>query len=66
MAKWLISIGVILVVLGIAWPLFTKLGLGHLSGDIRIERKGFVFYFPLMTCLIISVVVSVLFWIFRR
>ena len=66
MAKWLISIGVILVVLGVAWPLITKLGLGHLPGDIRVELKGFVFYFPLMTCLIISIVVSVLFWIFRR
>ncbi|MBA2690495.1 MAG: DUF2905 domain-containing protein [Burkholderiales bacterium] len=66
MVKWLIMIGVICIVLGVAWPLLAKLGLGNLPGDIRVERKGFVFYFPLTTCLIVSVVLTVLFWIFRR
>jgi hypothetical protein len=66
MAKWLITVGVILVVLGFAWPLITKLGLGHLPGDIRIERKDFTFYFPIVTCIIVSVVISIILWIFRR
>lgn len=66
MAKWLITVGVILVVLGFAWPLITRLGLGHLPGDIHIERKGFSFYFPITTSIIISLVISIILWIFRR
>lgn len=66
MAKWLITIGIVCIVLGIAWPLLSKLGLGNLPGDIRIERKGFVFYFPLMSCLVVSAALTILFWIFRR
>ena len=66
MTKWLITIGVILILLGLAWPLLQKLGLGQLPGDIRIERKGNVFYFPIVTCLIVSVVISIILWIFRR
>lgn len=66
MAKWLITIGVILVVLGIAWPLVQKLGLGSLPGDIRIERKGFSFYFPITTSILISLAITLILWIFRR
>ncbi|MGH8728585.1 MAG: DUF2905 domain-containing protein [Burkholderiales bacterium] len=66
MSKWLITIGIILLVLGLAWPLVEKLGLGHLPGDIRIERKGSVFYFPITTCIVVSLVISVILWIFRR
>ncbi len=66
MAKWLITLGIVLVVLGVAWPLITKLGLGHLPGDVRIERKGFTFYFPVTTSIVVSLVISVILWIFRR
>ena len=66
MAKWLITIGVISVVLGLLWPLITKLGLGDLPGDVRVERKGFSFFLPITTCVVVSVVISVLLWIFRR
>jgi uncharacterized membrane protein len=66
MAKWLITLGIILVVLGVAWPLITKLGLGQLPGDIRVERKGFTFYFPVTTSIIVSAVISLILWIFRR
>ncbi len=66
MAKWLITLGVILVVLGVLWPLVAKLGLGHLPGDIRIERKGYGFYFPLTSSIIVSLVISLILWIFRR
>lgn len=66
MAKWLITLGIILVVLGVAWPLLTKLGLGHLPGDIRVERKGFWFYFPVTTSIVVSLVISLILWIFRR
>ena len=66
MAKWLIAIGIILVVLGVLWPLLAKLGLGSLPGDFKVERKGFTFYFPLTTSIIVSLVITVILWIFRR
>ena len=40
MSRWLIIMGILLVVLGLAWPLIVKLGLGNLPGDIRVEREG--------------------------
>ena len=66
MAKWLITIGIILVVVGLLWPFLVKLGLGSLPGDIKIERKGFTFYFPITTSIVISLVVALIVWIFRR
>jgi len=66
MGRWLILWGIALVVLGLAWPWISKLGLGRLPGDLRIEREGFGFYFPIATSLIVSLVVSLLIWLFRR
>ena len=66
MARWLIIAGVVLILLGLAWPLLAKLGLGRLPGDIRIERDGFTFYFPIVTGLIVSVVLSLILWFFRK
>jgi hypothetical protein len=66
MAKWLITVGVVLVVLGLAWPLLAKLGLGSLPGDIKLERKGFTFYFPLTTSILVSLAITLILWIFRR
>ena len=66
MEKWLITIGIILVVLGLTWPLLAKLGLGSLPGDIKFERKGFTFYFPITTSILISLAITLILWIFRR
>lgn len=66
MAKWLITLGIILVALGLLWPLLAKLGFGNLPGDIRIERKGFHFYFPITSGLVLSAVLTLILWIFRR
>ena len=66
MGRWLILFGLLLIVLGVAWPLIAKLGLGRLPGDLRIEREGFGFYFPITTSLIVSIVISLLLWLFRR
>lgn len=66
MAKTLISIGVVLVVLGLCWPLLEKLNLGRLPGDFVVKFENFRFYFPLTTGLVISVVLSILFWIFKK
>lgn len=66
MPRFLIALGLVLVVAGLAWPLLAKLGLGRLPGDIRIERDGFTFYFPITTGLLISAVVSLVLWLLRR
>jgi len=66
MQRALIIIGIALVLLGVAWPWVAKLGLGRLPGDIRIESEGGGFYFPIVTCLIISVVLSLVLWFFRH
>ena len=66
MSRFLIILGVILIVVGLAWPLLAKLGLGRLPGDIHVEREGFSFFFPITTGLIISVVVSLILWLLRK
>ena len=66
MVRWLVAIGLVLVVIGLLWPLLSKLGLGRLPGDIVIERGNFRFYFPIVTCLIVSVVLSFFLWLLNR
>jgi prepilin signal peptidase PulO-like enzyme (type II secretory pathway) len=66
MSKWLVVLGLVLVAAGLFWPVLWKMGLGRLYGDIVVRREGFTFYFPLMSCLVVSLVVSILIWIFRR
>jgi hypothetical protein len=66
MQRTLIFLGAALLVVGLAWPWFSKLPLGRLPGDFSIDRPGFRFYFPLATCLLASAVVSFVAWIFRR
>ena len=64
MGRTLIVLGIVLVVLG----LLTTLGVrvGRLPGDIEIRGKNSVFYFPVVTCIIVSVVLSLLMWFLRR
>jgi hypothetical protein len=66
--KWLILAGVTLILLGlILWLGGSKLGgLGNLPGDIRIEKPGFSFYFPLTTSLLFSLIISLIFWLIRK
>jgi hypothetical protein len=66
MQRLLIIVGLILLAVGLLWPWLSKLGLGRLPGDIRIERDGFGFYFPLTTGLIVSIVISVILWFLRK
>lgn len=66
MSRFLIIIGVVLVVVGLAWPWLTKLGLGRLPGDIVIEKGQTRIYFPLATSLLVSIILSILLWLFRR
>ena len=66
MQRLLIGIGLALVLAGIAWPLLSRIGLGSLPGDITIRRGSTSFYFPLVTCIIISIVLSTLMWLLNR
>lgn len=66
MQKLLILGGILLIVAGLAWPLLARLGLGHLPGDIAIKTEHGGFYFPIVTCLLISAVLSLLFWLLGR
>jgi multisubunit Na+/H+ antiporter MnhG subunit len=66
MARFLIILGLILLVAGLLWPILAKLGLGRLPGDIVFTRGHTTFYFPIVTSLILSVVLSLVLWIFGR
>jgi hypothetical protein len=62
----LIAIGLALVVFGLLWPWLGKLGFGRLPGDIVIERGEFHLYFPIVTCLVVSLVLSLIVWLLNR
>ena len=66
MQRFLIIAGIVAIALGVAWPWLARLGLGRLPGDLHVERDGFSFYFPLTTSIVVSIVVSLLIWLFRR
>lgn len=67
LARFLIIAGVVLIVAGVALLLAAKIPwLGRLPGDIVIKRENFTFYFPLATSIIISVILTLILWLFRR
>ena len=66
MQRVLIIVGIAALAAGIFWPWLAKLPLGRLPGDIRVETESGGFFFPIVTCLVISVVLSLLLWIFRK
>jgi hypothetical protein len=66
MTRILVTLGVILVIVGLAWPWLVKIGLGRLPGDVVIERENFRVYFPITTMVLISLLLSLVFWLFRK
>ena len=66
MARWLIILGVVLLIAGLLWPWLSRLGLGRLPGDIVVERENFRLYFPITTSVLISLVLSLLLWLLSR
>lgn len=70
MRRLLIVLGLLLLLVGLLWPWLTQgtwwKWFGRLPGDIRIEREGFSFYFPIVTMVVISVVLSAVLWVLRR
>lgn len=66
MARFLIFLGLALLICGLLWPYISKLGLGRLPGDIVIERGNTTFYFPIVTSLILSILLSTVLWMIGR
>jgi hypothetical protein len=66
MARFLIVLGLVILVIGLLWPYLSQIGLGRLPGDIVIERGNVTFYFPLATCLLLSLLFSLVFWVVSR
>jgi hypothetical protein len=66
MTRFLVVLGLAIVVAGLLWPYLGQLGLGRLPGDIVIKRENMTFYFPLMTCLLVSALFSLVFWVVNR
>ena len=70
MARWLVVLGIVLIGLGLAWPWLGRPGLwtwfGRLPGDLSYRRNGFSFYFPVTTSIVVSLVLSILLWLWRR
>jgi len=66
MSRFLVISGVLLVAAGLLWPWIVRLGLGRLPGDIAIKTEHGGFYFPIVSCLVISAVISLIFWLSSR
>jgi Protein of unknown function (DUF2905) len=66
MARFLIALGIAILIVGLLWPYLSRIGLGRLPGDIVIERDNVTLYFPLMTCLLLSLLFSLVFWVASR
>jgi hypothetical protein len=64
--RLLIILGTTLIVAGLIWPWLRRVPLFHLPGDFAIDRPGFKFFFPLTTMLLLSAVISILSWLFKR
>lgn len=66
MSRLLITIGALLILAGLLWPLIGRLGLGRLPGDIVVERDNFRLYLPITSAILVSIVLSLLLWLLRR
>jgi len=66
MQRALILLGMLVVLIGAAWPWLSKLPLGRLPGDIVVDRPGFKFFMPITTMILVSLVVSFILWLLRK
>jgi len=65
-ARTLILCGILFVLAGLLWPWLKQIPLGRLPGDIVIEKENFRFYFPVTTSILVSLVLSLLFYLFKK
>ncbi len=66
MLKWLLTLVIALLLLGVLSPWLRRFGFGRLPGDIVVDRPGLRFFFPITTMIVVSLLVSLLLWLFRR
>ncbi len=66
MQRTLIILGIVLVAIGLLWPWLGKLPFGRLPGDIAVKREQFSLYVPITSMVLLSLLLSLLFWLFRR
>ena len=66
MQRTLVILGLLLVLVGLAWPWLGKLPFGRLPGDIVVNRENFRIYFPLTTMITVSILLSVIVWFLRK
>ena len=65
MQKILIYVGSIILAIGLLWPLLKELPVGRMPGDIILKKDKFTFYFPIITCLVVSLIISIIFKFFK-
>ena len=65
MQKILIYIGLIILAIGILWPFLKELPIGRMPGDIVLKKDKFTFYFPIISCLVVSLIISIIFKFFK-
>jgi hypothetical protein len=66
MQKILITIGIVIIVIGLLWPVLSKIPLGRLPGDIVINKPNMKIFLPITTMLLFSIIISLILWIFRK
>ncbi len=66
MQKTLIILGITLLIIGLTWPFLSKIPLGRLPGDIIINRPGFKVFIPITTMILVSLVLSLILWLFKK
>ena len=62
MPRFFLTLGAVFIAIGLLWPLASKIGLGRLPGDIVIERGNVTIYLPITSSILVSIVLSVVFW----
>lgn len=66
MQRLLIILGVLLLAAGLLWPWLSRLPFGRLPGDINIQRENFSFHFPIMTSILVSLLLTLILWWWRK
>lgn len=66
MSRFLIVVGLAVAAVGVLWPWLSRLGIGRLPGDIMVQRGNFTFYAPIVTCVLLSIVLSLILWLINR
>jgi ribose/xylose/arabinose/galactoside ABC-type transport system permease subunit len=65
-SRFLVTLGILLILAGILWPFLQRMGIGRLPGDIVVEREGFRFYFPVVTSILLSLALTLILWFINR